>query len=134
MADKVVSDGASTVADALLPKLLHSSTPAKRPDVAAAVRAMMLETDPRGIAAAQRGMAERPDVTSMLPGIQVRTLVIVGEQDAISPPDEMRKIADAIPGARFVLVPEAGHMAPLENPSFVNAALGEFLANELHAR
>ena len=48
-------------------------------------------------------MAARPDVTSLLPTIKVPTLVLVGEHDAISPPAEMKEIADAIPGAEFVV-------------------------------
>jgi 3-oxoadipate enol-lactonase len=134
MADKVLAEGAAAVAEGLLPKLLHPRTPSERPAVAEAVREMILATDPRGIAAAQRGMAERPDVTDLLPTINVRTLVLVGQDDAISPPEEMRKLAQAIPDSRFVIVPDAGHMAPLENPEFVNDALAGFLANELHAR
>ena len=73
-------------------------------------------------------MAERPDVTEMLGGITVPTLVMVGEHDAISPPAEMRTIADRIPGAQFALIPAAGHMSPLENPRAFNAALAHFLA------
>ena len=72
--------------------------------------------NPRGIAAAARGMAERPDMTSALAEIGCPTLVIVGQDDVISPPAEMRAIAQAIPGAKFVEIPAAGHMSPLENP------------------
>jgi 3-oxoadipate enol-lactonase len=133
MADKVVTEGVAGVAAAMLPKLLHPRTPEVRPQVAASVREMILSTDPHGIAAAQRGMAERPDVTSLLPTIDVPTLVLVGQEDAISPPDEMRKIAAAIPGAQFEIVPDAGHMSPMENPQHVNKLLGAFLHNELHA-
>jgi 3-oxoadipate enol-lactonase len=134
MADRVLVDGPGFVAEAMLPKLLHPRTPAERPLVAEAVREMILASDPRGIAAAQRGMAERADSTSLLSGIDVRTLVLVGQEDAICPPDEIRKMAAAIPQAQFSVVPSAGHMAPLENPAFVNRALAGFLANELHAR
>jgi 3-oxoadipate enol-lactonase len=134
MADKVLVEGSAMVADAMLPKLLHPRTAADCPQLAQAVRQMIVETEPRGIAAAQRGMAVRPDCTDLLPTIGVRTLVLVGQEDAISPVDEMRKLAGAIPGAEFKVVPDAGHMAPLENPAFVNAAIASFLANELHAR
>jgi pimeloyl-ACP methyl ester carboxylesterase len=72
-------------------------------------------------------MAARPDVTGMLGSIDVPTLVIVGEEDAISPSAEMKKIAEAIPGARFVEIKGAGHMSPLEDPAAVNAAIEDFL-------
>ena len=134
LADKVSVEGSAIVADAMTPKLLHPRTPADRPALAQAVRDMILGCDPRGIAAALRGMAERPDSTELLQTIDVRTLVLVGQEDAISPVDEMRKLAAAIPGAEFKIVPDAGHMAPMENSALVNDAIAAFLANELHAR
>jgi pimeloyl-ACP methyl ester carboxylesterase len=54
-------------------------------------------------------------------------LVVVGEHDVISPVEEMRGIAERIPGAEFVVIPGAGHMSPLENPAAFNAALERFL-------
>jgi pimeloyl-ACP methyl ester carboxylesterase len=72
-------------------------------------------------------MAARPDVTAMLPSILVPTLVLVGAVDAISPPAEMRAIAEAIPRAQFVEIPDAGHMTTMENPAAVNEALIAFL-------
>jgi pimeloyl-ACP methyl ester carboxylesterase len=88
----------------------------------------MEAANPRGVAAAARGMAERPDMTAALGQIGCPTLVIVGQHDAATPPTEMRSIADAIPNARFVEVPAAGHLSPLENPAQVTAAIGVFLA------
>ncbi|HVU87389.1 MAG TPA: alpha/beta fold hydrolase [Pirellulales bacterium] len=133
-ADRVLADGAGVVAEAMLPKLLGPRTRAEQPLVAEAVREMILATDPHGIAAALRGMAERADSTDLLSKITVRTLVLVGQEDAISPPDEMRKLAGGIPQAQFTVIPGAGHMSPLENSSAVNGAIAAFLANELHAR
>ncbi len=134
MADRVLAEGAGVMAEAMLSKLLGPRTASEQPLVAEAVREMILATDPRGIAAALRGMAERADSTDLLPTINVRTLVLVGQDDAISPPGEMRKLAESIPQAQFTVVPDAGHMAPLENPAFVNGSIAAFLANELHAR
>jgi pimeloyl-ACP methyl ester carboxylesterase len=73
-------------------------------------------------------MAERPDMTAALGQIRCPTLVIVGQQDVISPPAEMRGLAEAIPGAKFVEIPAAGHMSPLENPVAVSMAMRAFLA------
>jgi alpha-beta hydrolase superfamily lysophospholipase len=61
-------------------------------------------------------MAQRADVTGLLPEIDVPTLAVCGQHDAISSVEEMRGFATRIPAARFVEVPDAGHMAPLENP------------------
>jgi pimeloyl-ACP methyl ester carboxylesterase len=74
-------------------------------------------------------MAARPDVTALLPQISVPTLILCGELDAISPPAEMKAIADTNAGAKFVVIPGAGHMTTMENPAAVNAALMHFLDN-----
>jgi pimeloyl-ACP methyl ester carboxylesterase len=66
-------------------------------------------------------------IDPLLPQIRVPTLLIVGEHDVISTPTEMQGIAAAISGAKCVVVPNAGHMAPLEQPAAVNAAMREFL-------
>lgn len=127
LADRVLTEGAQIVAEAMLPKLISSETRENLPQVVDALRNVMLSTPPRSIAAAQRGMAARPDVTSELGNIAVPTLVLVGEHDEISPPDEMRELAGKIPNAQFVIVPKSGHMTTCENPAFVNAKIREFL-------
>ncbi len=66
-------------------------------------------------------------MTSLLPMIQLPTLVLVGELDAISTRDEMQSIAAALPNATFAHIPDAGHMTTVENPTAVNESLQEFL-------
>lgn len=109
-------------------KLFARQTLKENSDVVQRVHEMMTTADPAGIAAALRGMAERPDATPLLAGLDVPTLVICGEQDAISPPAEMRAIAEAMPRARYVEIAGAGHMTPMENPAAVNGAIRRFLA------
>ena len=101
----------------------------EHPELVTQVRQTIATTDPRTIAAAQRGMAERPDMTAVLGEIKLPTLVVVGCDDLLSPPAEMQAIARAIPGAQFVEVPEAGHLAPMENAPAVNAAIRRFLSS-----
>jgi pimeloyl-ACP methyl ester carboxylesterase len=127
MAQHVAEWGAARVAAMMGPKLLSARSFETKPDVVRSVRGMVERTPPAAIAAAQRGMATRPDSTDLMPKIAVPTLVIVGEHDAISTPAEMESIARAIPGAGLAVIPEAGHMAPMENPAAVNEALAEFL-------
>jgi pimeloyl-ACP methyl ester carboxylesterase len=128
VAEQVLAEGAEVVANAMTPKLFSKRTASEQPETVAAMRRVMAATKPAAIAAAQRGMAARADSTALLPTIRVPTLVVVGAEDAIAPVDEMRGMAAAIPGAEFVIVPDAGHMAPLENPAAFNAALEKFLA------
>jgi len=128
MADRVLREGPAPLVEAMLPRLVAETTRRRRPDMVEALRRVMTGTDRRGIAAAARGMAERPDMTGVLGQIRCPTLAIVGSEDISTPPSEMRVMAAAIPGAALVEIPGAGHLAPLENPAAVSAAIAAFLA------
>lgn len=128
-ADRVEAEGSGFLAEAMLPKLYAETTYHARPEMIEDARRVILATAPSGIAAAARGMAQRPDVTSWLPEIDVPALLITGEQDAISPAAEMAAIAQAMPRGTHAIIPTAGHMAPQEQPDAVNAALRAFLLN-----
>jgi len=128
-AESVLAEGAKVVAEAMLPKLFAPDTQQTQPQVVEATRQVILRTDPRGIAAALLGMAERPDVSSRLREIDVPALVLCGQHDGIAPPAEMRQIAGTLPHAQYVEIPAAGHMAPLEQPAAVNVALRKFLSS-----
>lgn len=130
MAGEVLNAGNQQVAEAMLPKLLAPQTLADRSEVVEQVTRMIHAAPPQGIAAAQRGMACRPDVREKLGGIDRPTLLIVGAEDAISPPAEMREIASAMPCAELSEIAGAGHMTTLENPDAVNEAVNSF-ANSL---
>ncbi|MBM4075755.1 MAG: alpha/beta hydrolase [Planctomycetes bacterium] len=127
MADIVLRDGPEPVAWAMMPKLFAKCSSDHCPAAIESVRRMVMATNPIAIAAAHRGMAVRPDVTGILPTIQTPTLIVCGEHDTISPPAEMESIASAIPRSRYVVVPNAGHMAPMEQPEFVNRVIREFV-------
>jgi pimeloyl-ACP methyl ester carboxylesterase len=72
-------------------------------------------------------MALRPDSSPLLAKIAVPTLVLVGSQDAITPPEEAERMAAAIPGARFEVIEGAGHLSNLERWDAFNAAVAAFL-------
>jgi pimeloyl-ACP methyl ester carboxylesterase len=128
-ADKVLAEGAAPAAEALIPKLFAPETYQQQPKIVEETRQVILRTKPEGIAGALRGMAERPDVTVQLAQLDVPALLICGEHDGISPPSEMRQIASQMPHAKFVEIANAGHMAPLEQPAAVNAAMRDFFAH-----
>jgi 3-oxoadipate enol-lactonase len=128
LAAKVLAEGASAAAEAFLPKLLGETTHRERPDVVAGVRQRILATAPTGIANALHGLAVRADSRETLPTIAVPTLVLVGAEDALTPPAEAATMAAAIPRARLDVVPRAGHLANLESPAAVNHALLAYLA------
>ena len=127
MADRVLREGLAPVADAMIPRLAAEVTLTCYPERVEAVRRMIFSNDPRGIAAASRGMANRADSTSLLPQITCPTLLIAGQHDQLVPTAEMRAMAEAIPLARLVEISGAGHLAPIENPAEVNAAILSFV-------
>ena len=128
MVEHVLRAGTEYVADAMLPKLFAPSTFQSHPNAIHFERRKILAAAPEGVAAALRGMAQRLDVRGYLPEISLPTLVVVGQEDAISTVDEMRGMAAAIAGAEFVVIPGSGHMTPLENPPAFNEAIEQFLA------
>jgi pimeloyl-ACP methyl ester carboxylesterase len=127
-AARVLQEGPGFLAETLVARLFSEKSRRERTAIVAATQDVIRRNPPAGTAAAARGMAERPDMTSLLPQIDVPALLIVGSEDAISPPKEMHSMAAAIPNSTLVEVADAGHMAPLEDPPPVNTALERFLA------
>jgi pimeloyl-ACP methyl ester carboxylesterase len=127
LAEKILAEGSRPVADVMVPKLFAPASLENRSNLTAIQRDVILQTSTEGMAAALRGMAIRRDFRPQLASIDVPTLVIVGEHDAISTVDEMRSIAAGIPHAQFIVIPHAGHMSPLEEPDEFLKALVPFL-------
>lgn len=75
-----------------------------------------------------RAIMARADLRPALAAIRCPTLVACGDSDLLTPPEHSREIAEAIPGARFELVPECGHLLTLERPQHVNTLLLAWLA------
>ncbi len=130
LAAKVLAEGATAAVEAFLPKLVGETSRRERAALVATLKERILAASPRAIANALYGLAARADSRTMLPAIAVPTLVLVGEDDVLTPPDEARAMAAAIPGARVEVIPGAGHLANLENPDAVNAALRAFLSRQ----
>jgi 3-oxoadipate enol-lactonase len=120
--------GAAAIAELMLPKLLAPGTAERAPGIAERLRRIMAATPVAGIVGALAAMRDRRDSTDLLPALAgLPVLVMVGEQDILTPPDSARRLAAAIPHARLVVVPGAGHVTPVERPAETNAALLEFL-------
>lgn len=94
--------------------------------------ARSLKSDSVGVKGCLLAMQGRTDTTSYLEKIKIPTLVICGEEDKLSPPSAMESMAKKIQSSEFVLIPNAAHMTPLENPEFFNRVILEFLKNIEH--
>lgn len=126
-ATKARREGMEGIADTLLPKLLTAATVAKRPEIVKHLRGMMASTNPEGAAAALEGMAIRQDQTSFLKQIVVPTLILVGSEDAITPPANSELMHREIAGSRLEIIEGAGHVVNLEKPEEFNASVASFL-------
>ncbi|WP_186040153.1 alpha/beta fold hydrolase [Burkholderia gladioli] len=98
------------------------------PVFAATKRRMAADIGRAAFARQTAAVIGRPDSRRELPSIAVPSLVLVGDSDPVTPPEFAREMAEAIPGAKLVIVPECGHTSPLERPEAVNAALRDWLA------
>jgi 3-oxoadipate enol-lactonase len=123
---QVAERGIDELADGLTKALISASTAANKPDVVKRVRALM-DQPAAGYIGALEAMKTRPDSSSDLVGITVPCLVIVGEDDGLTPPEMSRKIHEHVGGSQLVVIPEAGHLSNLEDPQAFNGALAAFL-------
>ena len=87
---------------------------------------MMARSSAEVFAAQIRALLARPDASGLLAGIRCPALVLCGEDDSWAPASRHREMAENIPGAQLVLVPECGHMCTLERPVEVTRALLEW--------
>jgi pimeloyl-ACP methyl ester carboxylesterase len=124
----VLEKGRSAIASGMLGKLL-----AERPAndehaqlLQARVRTMITSLPVETFVADLRGLRDRPDRTSMLGTILVPTLVVTGSEDPIATPAESKRMADAIRGARCVVLPGCAHLTPMEDPAAFARELGGF--------
>ncbi|MFZ1104176.1 MAG: alpha/beta fold hydrolase [Hyphomicrobiaceae bacterium] len=119
-------EGVRRAQELLMPVLIHPSRFGERPLVESILQ-MAVDT---GVAAFKRQEAAligRPDNRPLLASIRCPTLVLVGREDLLTPVDQHREIADAIPGARLEIIPDCGHLSTLEQPEAVNRALRAWL-------
>lgn len=126
-AEDVLQTGPEPFVESLFPKLLGETTRRDRPELVEQARKMMAKMLTERIAAVQQGMAARPDSTPTLATITVPTLVLVGEEDTLTPRADAETIAKGIPGSQFKAIPRAGHFAPFEQPEATAGALLAFL-------
>ena len=120
-------EGPAAVADRQLVGLLGKTTRERRPDIASAVRAIAASATVAGIIGALEAMLGRPDSTPTLATVTVPTLIVVGDQDVITPAKEARAMQAALPGSRLELLSSTGHLSSVERPAAFNAVLVEFL-------
>jgi len=120
-------EGPSGIAKDMLPRLLGKTTKEADTSIEAFVRRLIKQQSPIAIRTAILRMMHRPDSMPLLAKVSVPTLVITGAEDEMIPVDESRRMAEAVKGAKLVIIPGAGHLSNLEQPEAFNSAVNAFL-------
>ena len=128
MIDLARSRGVGAVADGQITGMLGKSTREKRPALIDSVHRMLESASLEGVCGATEAMLARIDSTPTLATIDVPTLVIVGDEDVLTPRKEAEILHEAIRGSRLEVIEQAGHVSNVERPSAFNHVLTEFLA------
>lgn len=123
----VRAEGVEAIVDAQLSGMLGKTTREKHPVLVDSVKRMLSRAPAEGVIGALEAMLCREDSTAMLVGIDVPTMVVVGEEDVLTPPAEARAMHSAIRGSRLEILPGAGHLSNLERPASFNHVTSEFV-------
>ncbi|GEA81649.1 alpha/beta fold hydrolase [Cellulomonas uda] len=127
IADEAESTGTVDPVRGMATTLVGESTRAAQPDVTAQLAAWIDEQSPGGVAWAQRAMASRPDRTDVLAAFDGPVVVVVGDEDAVTPVAAAEHLASSARDAQLVVVPRSGHMSAVEQPGAVAAALDDLV-------
>lgn len=126
-AQRVLTEGMQFAVASISTMLLAQKTVNEKPEIVARVSDMVLRTDPRGAAAAQRGMAARRDYSDELTSITVPTLIIAGREDGVRKAEDAELIQQRIRGSQLVTIDDAGHLMNMEQPERFNEGMLKFL-------
>jgi 3-oxoadipate enol-lactonase len=125
----IKQEGLRSFADDFLKSIFAPSTFETHPDIIERMRHTIVSSSPLGIRGALLAQAARTDLNPALPNIGVPTLIMVGEEDSLTPPAIAQAMHESIKGSELRIIPNAGHMSNLENTEAFNKHLLEFLRN-----
>jgi pimeloyl-ACP methyl ester carboxylesterase len=111
------------------PRLVHQNHQSDKA-LQEIVFGMMRETGPEAFIRQQRAIMGRVDSRPLLPGIEIPTLILVGEADAITPPEIAREMAEMIEWSSLIVIPDSGHCSTLEQPDRVTQAMRIWLEQD----
>jgi len=120
-------EGVAAFAEQFVKSIFAPQTFGTQPEVVDGIRRVIENTSPVGMAGTLIALAARTDTTASLSRIRVPTLILVGAQDALTPPSAAQAMKERISNARLVVIPNAAHLSNLENPEAFNSALLAFM-------
>ena len=126
-ANDVLERGTEPFFESMIPKLMAKTTREMRPDLVDGALRMMRKMLPEDVAQVQRGMATRPDSIETLKTINVPTLLVTGEEDAMTGLNEAELMRQHIANSELRVIPKAAHYSPWEQPADAAKILRQFL-------
>lgn len=127
MIDTARGEGMRAVADLMIQGMVGKSTRESNPALADQVYAMLASAPVEGTVGALEAMMDRADSTPTLGEIDVPTVIVVGDEDVLTPPKFARAMHEGIAGSRLTVIPRAGHVSNAEQPGAFNDAVRELL-------
>lgn len=127
----VKKDGSNAFATEFIKVIFARETLSANPAAVESIRQIIARTPPLSIAGTLIALAARTDTTASLGKISVPTLILVGEQDPVTPPPSSQSMKAKIPGAELHIVPAAAHLSNIDNPAYFNDKLLTFLKRVL---
>jgi 3-oxoadipate enol-lactonase len=127
MLETIDARGSEAIADEMTPKLLGATTVRERPGLVTHVHDTIRAAHPGAITMAVHAMMNRKDMTPLLSTIKVPTLIVAGVEDTLIPLPAIQQMQGAIKGSTLEMIPFAGHLPNLEQPTAFDVALQLFL-------
>ncbi len=127
MIELAAASGSSAIADDMLPKLIAPQTLSHQPQTVQTLRAMIEDQPAQTIQWALAAMRDREDLVDFLKSIADPALIIVGEHDKVTPPEGARRMQQSIQQAQLAIIPDCGHLPPIEKPRETAEAISSFL-------
>lgn len=121
------SGGSLAIADEMIKSLLAPQVLSNDPDTVQRLRQMIEHQPPQTIQWALAAMRDREDLADFVTSIADPTLIVVGEKDQLTTPDMARALQETISQSQLKIIPDAGHLTPLERPQETADALRRFL-------
>jgi len=125
--EKIEEKGSPALIENMLPNLIGEFTKHNNENLISDLKQKFAETNPQAAIAALRGMAERKDHSDILSEIKIPTVLIFGEDDAVTNLETAKMMNKQIPFSSLSIIKKAGHYSNLEQPELFNAALTNFL-------
>jgi len=126
-ANDVLERGTEPFFESMIQRVMAKNTREMRPDLIDGALGMMRKMSPEDVAQVQRGMAGRPDSVETLKTINVPTLLVTGDEDAMTGVNEAELMRQHISGSQLRVIPKAGHYSPWEQPEEAARLLRQFL-------